>query len=161
MDYLPVFLRVEGKSVVVVGGGEVALRKAQWLLKAGARVRVVAPQLHAELARYAIDAELTHEAAAFCAAHLAEAVAVVAATDDPAVNAAVSAAACARGIPVNVVDDAQLSTFIFPAIIDRSPLIVAVSSAGHAPVLARAVRAQIEALLPARLGAVARFMGRH
>ncbi|MGB9331236.1 MAG: NAD(P)-dependent oxidoreductase, partial [Steroidobacteraceae bacterium] len=67
MDYLPVFLRVEGKSVVVVGGGEVALRKAQWLLKAGARVRVVAPRLHAELARYAIDAELTHEAAAFCA----------------------------------------------------------------------------------------------
>ena len=161
MDYLPVFLRVEGKSVVVVGGGEVALRKAQWLLKAGARVRVVAPQLHAELARYAIDAELTHEAAAFCAAHVAEAVAVVAATDDPAVNAAVSAAARARGIPVNVVDDAQLSTFIFPAIIDRSPLIVAVSSAGHAPVLARAVREQIEALLPARLGAVARFMGRH
>jgi uroporphyrin-III C-methyltransferase/precorrin-2 dehydrogenase/sirohydrochlorin ferrochelatase len=161
MDYLPVFLRVEGKSVVVVGGGEVALRKAQWLLKAGARVRVVAPQLHAELARYAIDAELTHEAAAFCAPHLDAAVAAVAATDDPAVNAAVSAAARARGIPVNVVDDAQLSTFIFPAIIDRSPLIVAVSSAGQAPVLARAVREQIEALLPARLGAVARFMGRH
>jgi uroporphyrin-III C-methyltransferase/precorrin-2 dehydrogenase/sirohydrochlorin ferrochelatase len=88
-------------------------------------------------------------------------VAVVAATADRGVNAAVSAAAQVLGIPVNVVDDPELSTFIFPAIIDRSPLIVAVSSAGHAPVLARAVREQIEALLPARLGALARFMGRH
>ena len=85
--------------------------------------------------------------------------AAVAATDDAAVNAAVSAAARARGIAINVVDDPDLSTFIFPAIIDRSPLIVAVSSAGHAPVLARRVREQIEALLPGRLGALARFMG--
>ena len=161
MDYLPVFLRVEEQSVVVVGGGEVALRKAQWLLKAGAKVTVVAPQLHAELASYAVNAELTHQAARFSPGQLEGAVAVVAATDERAINAAVSIAARERGIPVNVVDDAQLSTFIFPAIIDRSPLIVAVSSAGFAPVLARGVREQIEALLPARLGALARFMGRH
>jgi uroporphyrin-III C-methyltransferase / precorrin-2 dehydrogenase / sirohydrochlorin ferrochelatase len=161
MDYLPVFLRVDGKPVIVVGGGEVALRKAQWLLKAGARVTVVAPELQQELARYAVNAQLSHLAARFSAAHLDGAVAVVAATDVPEVNAAVSAAAQARNIPVNVVDDPELSTFIFPAIIDRSPLIVAVSSAGHAPVLARSVREQIEALLPARLGALARFMGRY
>jgi uroporphyrin-III C-methyltransferase/precorrin-2 dehydrogenase/sirohydrochlorin ferrochelatase len=161
MDYLPIFLRVEARPVVVVGGGEVALRKAQWLLKAGAQVTVVAPQLHAELAQYAVNADLRHRAAAFAPEVLEGAVAVVAATDERAVNAAVSAAARARGIPVNVVDDAELSTFIFPAIIDRSPLIVAVSSAGAAPVLARGVRAQIEALLPARLGGLARFMGRH
>jgi len=161
MDYLPIFLRVEARPVVVVGGGEVALRKAQWLLKAGAQVTVVAPALHAQLARYAVNADLTHRAAAFAPQFLDGAVAVVAATDERAVNAAVSAAARARGIPVNVVDDAGLSTFIFPAIIDRSPLIVAVSSAGAAPVLARGVREQIEALLPARLGALARFMGRH
>ena len=161
MDYLPVFLRVKDKPVVVVGGGEVALRKAQWLLKAGARVTIVAPHLHGRLARRAINAQLTHAPEEFSPRHLAEAVAVVAATDERRVNAAVSQAAHARGIPVNVVDDPELSTFIFPAIIDRSPLIVAVSSAGHAPVLARGVREQIEALLPARLGALARFMGRH
>ncbi len=161
MDYLPVFLRLEDRGVVVVGGGEVALRKAQWLLKAGARVRIVAPALHADLARYAIDAALTHRAGEFEPSDLDGAAAVVAATGDRAVNAAVSAAAAARAIPVNVVDDAELSTFIFPAIIDRSPLIVAVSSAGHAPVLARRVREQIEALLPQRLGHLARFMGRY
>ncbi len=161
MDYLPVFLKVEGRAVIVVGGGEVALRKAQWLLKAGARVTVIAPALHADLARYAVNAELSHTPGTFRAELLEGAVAVVAATDERTVNAAVSAAAQARAIPVNVVDDAALSTFIFPAIIDRSPLIVAVSSAGQAPVLARGVREQIEALLPQRLGALARFMGRH
>ena len=161
MDYLPVFLKVEGRAVIVVGGGEVALRKAQWLLKAGARVTVIAPTLHADLARYAVNAALSHTPGTFRAELLRGAVAVVAATHDRTVNAAVSAAAQERAIPVNVVDDAALSTFIFPAIIDRSPLIVAVSSAGHAPVLARGVREQIEALLPQRLGALARFMGRH
>jgi uroporphyrin-III C-methyltransferase / precorrin-2 dehydrogenase / sirohydrochlorin ferrochelatase len=161
MDYLPVFLKVEGRPVVVVGGGEVALRKAQWLLRAGARVTIIAPHLHADLAQYAVNAEVSHTPAAFTAAHLKGAVAVVAATDEREVNAAVSRAAQHQAIPVNVVDDAALSTFIFPAIIDRSPLIVAVSSAGRAPVLARQVREQIEALLPQRLGALARFMGRH
>src|SRR5579863_1254772 len=81
MDYLPIFLRVEARPVVVVGGGEVALRKAQWLLKAGAQVTVVAPRLHAELARCAVNAELTHRAAAFTPELLDGAVAVVAATD--------------------------------------------------------------------------------
>jgi uroporphyrin-III C-methyltransferase / precorrin-2 dehydrogenase / sirohydrochlorin ferrochelatase len=161
MDYLPVFLRLEGKPVVVVGGGEVAARKVQWLLRAGARVRLIAPQVNAALAQRAAAAELAHRAGEFATADLRGAVAVVAATADRGVNAAVSAAAQLLGIPVNVVDDPELSSFIFPAIIDRSPLIVAVSSAGHAPVLARGVREQIEALLPARLGALARFMGRH
>src|SRR5579862_1619468 len=128
MDYLPVFLRLDGQPVVVVGGGSVALRKTDWLRKAGARVTVVAPRLHPQLALQVAHGELTHVAAEFSAAQLARAVAVVAATSRPAVNAAVSAAARARGVPVNVVDDAQLSSFIFPAIIDRSPIVVAVSS---------------------------------
>ena len=159
MDYLPVFLRLHAQPVVVVGGGQVALRKAAWLRKAGAHVTVVAPRLHPELEQQAARGELTHIAAGFSPAQLADAVAVVAATDDRTANAAVSAAARERRVPVNVVDDAELSTFIFPAIIDRSPIVVAVSSAGHAPVLARRVREQIEALLPERLGALARFMG--
>jgi uroporphyrin-III C-methyltransferase/precorrin-2 dehydrogenase/sirohydrochlorin ferrochelatase len=159
MDYLPVFLRLDGQPVVVVGGGSVALRKTDWLRRAGARVTIVAPRLHPQLALRVARGELTHVAAEFCAEQLARAVAVVAATAEPGVNAAVSASARERGVPVNVVDDAELSTFIFPAIIDRSPIVVAVSSAGQAPVLARRVREQIEALLPARLGALARFMG--
>lgn len=159
MDYLPVFLRLDARPVVVVGGGPVALRKVAWLRKAGARVTVVAPSVHAELAQQAARGELRHIADEFSPAHIAGAVAVVAATGDRATNAGVSTAARERGVPVNVVDDAELSTFIFPAIVDRSPIVVAVSSAGHAPVLARRVREQIEALLPERLGALARFMG--
>src|SRR2546429_2290538 len=159
MDYLPVFLRLDGHPVVVVGGGTVALRKAAWLRRAGARVTVVAPGVHAELAQQAARGELRQIAEEFTPEHLAGAVAVVAATADRATNARVAASARERGVPVNVVDDAELSTFIFPAIVDRSPLVVAVSSAGHAPVLARRVREQIEALLPERLGALARFMG--
>src|SRR6266513_380849 len=159
MDYLPVFLRLDGHPVVVVGGGTVALRKAAWLRRAGARVTVVAPGVHAELAQQAARGELRQIAEEFTPEHLAGAVAVVAATADRATNASVAASARARGVPVNVVDDAELSTFIFPAIVDRSPIVVAVSSGGHAPVLARRVREQIEALLPGRLGALARFMG--
>lgn len=159
MEYLPLFLRLEGEPVAVVGGGEVAWRKVQWLRRAGAQVRVIAPLLQGELAAAAAAGELQHRVAAFTAEHLEGARVVVAATGDTAVNAAVAAAARAAGIPVNVVDDAELSSFIFPAIIDRSPLLVAVSSAGQAPVLARRVRAQLEALLPSRLGALARFLG--
>ena len=159
MDYLPVFLRLEGKPALVVGGGQVAARKADWLLKARARVTLVAPRLAPELAARVANGELAHLEAPFAPEQLDGAVVVVGASDDAAVNAAVAAAARARRIPVNVVDSADLSTFIFPAIIDRSPVVVAVSSAGAAPVLARQVRQQIEALLPARLGALACFLG--
>ena len=159
MDYLPVFLRLAGVAAVVVGGGRVAARKVDWLLKTGARVTVLAPQLAPGLALRAARGELAHIAEAFAPARLAGAAAVIAASDDPEVNAAVSCAARARRIPVNVVDSPELSSFIFPAIIDRSPIVVAVSSAGASPVLARRVRGQIEALLPARLGALARFLG--
>src|SRR5215472_11154588 len=159
MDYLPVFLRVRGAAALVVGGGAVALRKALWLQKAGAQVTVVAPALHPELGERSAAGEFRHISDRFAPAQLDGMAVAVAATGERNVNAAVATAARERGVPVNVVDDAELSTFIFPAIIDRSPLVVAVSSAGHAPVLARRVREQIEALLPARLGALARFMG--
>jgi uroporphyrin-III C-methyltransferase / precorrin-2 dehydrogenase / sirohydrochlorin ferrochelatase len=159
MDYLPVFVRLKDQAVVLVGGGQVALRKAHWLLRAGAQLTVVAPSLVPELAAAAADGTLRHIPAQFTAEHLADAVVVVAATPERAVNSAVSQAARARHIPVNVVDDAELSSFIFPAIIERDPVLVAVGTCGQAPVLARRIREQIEALLPARLGALARFMG--
>jgi len=159
MEYLPLFLRLRSRPVLVVGGGVVALRKVAWLLRTGARITVVAPVLHPELAARAARGELRHIAAGFDPALLADAVLVVSATDAADTNRAVSQAARARGVPVNVVDDASLSSFIFPAIVERAPLLVAVSTAGEAPVLARRVREQIEALLPARLGSLARFMG--
>jgi uroporphyrin-III C-methyltransferase / precorrin-2 dehydrogenase / sirohydrochlorin ferrochelatase len=159
MDYLPVFLQLHSAPAVIVGGGRIAARKADLLLRCGARVTVIAPELHEDLRRRVADGELTHLAESFLAAHLDGAAVAIAATGRKDLNTAVSAAARERGVPVNVVDDASLSTFIFPAIIDRSPVIAAVSSAGQAPVLARWVREQVEAVLPASLGALARFMG--
>ncbi len=159
MDHLPIFLHLRAAPVVVVGGGRVAQRKVELLLRVGARVTVVALEINAVLRQRADAGEITYRHAQFEPAHLDGAQLVVAATDLKALNTAVSAAARARAIPVNVVDDPQLCTFYFPAIVDRSPLTVAVGSDGQAPVLARSVRAQIEALLPDTLGALARFMG--
>lgn len=163
MDYLPIFLRVQGRLAVVIGGGAVAARKAELLLKCGAQVRLVAPDLAAStrelLRQYSGDPQVCHLQASFEASHLEGAALVIAATDSNEVNAQVSQCARARRIPINVADDAQHSDFILPAIVERAPLIVAISSAGTTPVLARRVREQIEALLPAQLGALARFAG--
>jgi len=159
MDYLPVFLQLRSLRAVIIGGGRIAARKADLLLRAGACVTVVAPRLHEDLRSRAAAGELTHLAESFVPAHLDGAVIAVAATGLEEINTAVSEAARERNLPVNVVDDASLSTFIFPAIIDRSPIVIAVGSAGQAPVLARWVRERIEAILPAGLGALARFMG--
>ena len=159
MDYLPIFIAVKDAPAIVVGGGQVAHRKVEWLLAAHARVTVVAPQLGAELAELVARGAVQHVAQCFAPEQLREAALAIAATDAPAVNAAVAQAARAARVPINVVDNPELSSFIFPAIIDRSPVIVAVGSGGRSPVLVRRVRAQIEALLPAKLGALARFMG--
>jgi len=159
MDYLPIFITVKDQPAVVVGGGQVAHRKVEWLLAAKARVTVVAPQLGTDLSELAGRGAVEHIAAYFAPEQLTCAALAIAATDSQEVNAAVALAARTRRVPVNVVDSPELSSFIFPAIIDRSPVIVAVGSGGRAPVLVRQVRAQIEALLPAKLGALARFMG--
>jgi uroporphyrin-III C-methyltransferase/precorrin-2 dehydrogenase/sirohydrochlorin ferrochelatase len=159
MDHLPVFLRLRAEPTVVVGGGRVAQRKIELLLKFGAHVTVIAPALCEELAARAARGEIRHVAEAFRPPHLDGARLAIAATDRRIVNTAVSEASRARALPVNVVDDPALSTFIFPAIIDRSPIVVAVGSAGNSPVLTRRVREQIEALLPGTLGALARFIG--
>jgi uroporphyrin-III C-methyltransferase / precorrin-2 dehydrogenase / sirohydrochlorin ferrochelatase len=160
MDYLPIFVDLRDRLVVVVGGGVVAHRKIEHLLKAHARVRVVAPELCADLALYRDHGRIEFRPLLFSAPQIEGATLVVAATDDVAVNEAVSVAARERGVLVNVVDDGPRCTFIFPAIVDRSPLIVAVGTAGYSPTLARRVRTQIEALLPARLGQLAEYAGR-
>ena len=159
MDYLPIFIQLRGEPAVVVGGGQVALRKVELLLKVGARITVIAPRLHDDLRALVERRQIDYLSLEFHPHHLDGVGLAVAATDSRDVNAAVSTAARARRVPVNVVDDPELSTFIFPAIVDRSPVIVAVGSSGNSPVLARRVRQQIEALLPARLGALARFVG--
>ena len=160
MDHLPIFLRVQDRRAVVVGGGAVAARKAELLLKCGAQVLLVAPAvLKPATDLLAQNAHIRWASVEFAPEHLAGAALVVAATDSEEVNAAVAAAAHAAGIPINVVDDPGRSSFIFPAIVDRSPVVVAIGSEGTAPVLARRLREQLEALLPARLGALARFAG--
>jgi uroporphyrin-III C-methyltransferase/precorrin-2 dehydrogenase/sirohydrochlorin ferrochelatase len=160
MDYLPIFLDLRGRLAVVVGGGVVAHRKIENLLKAHAAVRVVAPELTADLAVFRDLGRIEHRPVPFSAPQLDGAQLVIAATNDEAVNEAVVQVARERGILVNVVDDGPRSSFIFPAIVDRSPLIVAVGTAGSSPTLARRVRTQIEALLPERLGQLADYAGR-
>ena len=159
MDHLPIFLQLRAAPVVVVGGGRIAQRKIELLLKFGARITAVAPHLCQELAERAARGEIGHLPGRFAPVHLAGARLAIAATDCREVNMAVSEAARTRAIPVNVVDDPVLSTFYFPAIVDRAPLVVAVGSAGNAPVLTRWVREQIEAILPGSLGTLARFIG--
>ncbi len=122
MDYLPVFLQLRAAPAVIVGGGRIAARKAELLIQCGASLTVVAPQLNEELHERAARGELTHRAEPFIPEHLDGAALVIAATHRPEINSAGSAAARARGVPVHVVDDAALSTFIVPAIIDRSPV---------------------------------------
>ena len=155
MDYLPIFFDIRKQPCIVVGGGEVAMRKCAILLRAGARVTVIAPSLHAAFEADLAAARIAHRAGEFRAEDLAGVVLAVAATDDDAVNRAVAAAARAARIPVNVVDQPALCSFIMPSIIDRKPVIVAVSSGGASPVLARLLRARLETLIPSGYGRLA------
>ncbi|MFM5339550.1 siroheme synthase CysG [Aeromonas veronii] len=159
MDYLPIFCRLDNKPVLLVGGGEVAERKARLLLDAGAQLTVVAPELDPELAELAANGSIEWLAGEFASEQLAGKWLVVAATDRREVNALVYQSANQARIFANVVDDPKRSSFIMPSIIDRSPLMVAISSGGKAPVLARLLREKLEALLPQHLGAVAAFAG--
>jgi uroporphyrin-III C-methyltransferase/precorrin-2 dehydrogenase/sirohydrochlorin ferrochelatase len=158
MDYLPLFARLKNRTVLLVGGGDIALRKARLLLDAGAVLTVIAPSLHEELTEL-LSEQHTYIPSRFNPAHLNNQMLVIAATDDEEVNAEVAAAADAANIWVNVVDDPDRSSFIFPSIIDRSPIMVAVSSGGKAPVLVRMLRERLEALLPKHLGALGNLSG--
>ena len=154
MDYLPAFHNVRGKLCLVVGGGEVATRKAGVLLEAGATVRVVAPEIEPDLAR---QPGVEPIVARFQPQHLGGAVIVIAATNDREVNRQVSELAQSHKLPVNVVDDPELCSFIMPAILDRSPLMVAFSSGGGSPVLTRMMRGKLETVIPQNYSRLARF----
>ena len=159
MRYLPIHVDVYDQPCVIVGGGEVAARKFALLKRAGARVVVVAPALCPTLTEQAQAEGLTWQAIAFAPNCLDGARLVIAATSDPAVNRSVAAAATARGVLVNVVDDPAYCSFIVPALVDRSPIVISVSSSGAAPVLATRIRRRLEASLPPTMGELARFMG--
>jgi uroporphyrin-III C-methyltransferase/precorrin-2 dehydrogenase/sirohydrochlorin ferrochelatase len=161
VEYLPINIRLRDRTVVLVGAGTVAARKAKFLLDAGARLRVIAPERSEQFAAVTSEGEVSWEPRAYRAGDLSDAVLAIAATPDAAVNEAVHNEAMAARIPVNVVDQPSLCSFIFPAIVDRSPLTVAISSGGASPVLARSVRSRIEAMLPAATADIARFARLH
>ncbi|SDX81874.1 uroporphyrin-III C-methyltransferase / precorrin-2 dehydrogenase / sirohydrochlorin ferrochelatase [Allochromatium warmingii] len=161
MDLLPVFLDMRARPCLVVGGGATAARKVANLLRAGAAVTLVSPELCATLAHQVAAGALRHEARRFVPADIAGQRLVIAATDDRAINRQIAELANAAEIPVNVVDDPDACTFVLPSIVDRSPVTIAVSSGKTSPVLARMLRTRLEALIPAGYGRLAELSGRY
>ena len=160
MEFLPISWRLQGKQALLIGGGEVALRKGRLLLRAGAAVSVVAPQICDELKQIASDSQGGFQEKAFEDKDLHNKSLVICATDDAELNAHAAHLAGNMGLPVNVVDNPSLGDFIFPAIVDRSPVLISISSSGASPVLARKLRSQLESTLPARWGRLADLMAR-
>ena len=161
MDYFPAFLKLNDKDCLLVGGGNIALRKARLLLSAGARLTVVAPRVVPALDELLVgNGRARRIRRRFRDSDVANNWLVVSATGDSKVELAVAKAAEQHRVFCNAVDDQENCSYITPAIVDRSPILVAVSSGGSAPVLARKVRTQIEGMLPARLGALATLAGR-
>lgn len=159
MQALPIFFNIAQRPCIVIGGGDVATRKVIMLRKAQGQVTVISPELCDELREMHTQGEIDYVPAEFHAEQLTSACLVIAATDDEVVNEAVSVAAKRLNIPVNVVDAPALCTFTMGSVIDRSPVVIAISSEGNAPVLARHIRSKIETMLPAAYGRIAAIAG--
>ncbi len=160
MNFLPIFLNIQGRRCLVVGGGDVATRKAALLHKAKAQVYLVAPRISSGL-QAQVDAGLySYRAGEFAAEDLAGCYLVIAATDDEAVNAEIARLADKSCILANVADDPDAGHFILPSVIDRSPIQIAVSSGGASPVLARLLRVRLETMIPAAYGHLAQLVER-
>ena len=158
MDFLPIFLNIRDKNCLVVGGGTTATRRIELLLQAHAKVHVVAPDLSNNLQTWLEQDKLTYRQGQFEPKDLQQKCLVIAATNDKAVNATISTQARDYNIPVNVVDQPALCSFIVPSIIDRYPVQIAVSTGGASPVLARLLRAKLESVIPSAYGRLAEFM---
>lgn len=156
MRYFPIFLDLDGRDVLVVGGGEKALQKLRLLAKTTARIKLVAEDVSEGIAR---EAQINIAQRAFCDSDLDGVAMVFAASDDVTTNDRVAEAARVRGLPANVVDVPSQSSFIMPAIVDRDPIVVAIGTEGTAPILAREIKARIESWLPAEFGRIARRAG--
>src|ERR1700690_3530903 len=158
VNYFPVFFDLKGQKVLVVGGGEVALRKVSLLQPTGALITLVAPRIDPELTGGAAAGTLSIEGREFIPGDLDGMRLVIVATSRRAVNRWIAKLCDARAIPVNVVDDREASRFIVPAIVDRDPVLIAVSTGGASPVLARRLRERLEAVIPKGFGELAAWL---
>lgn len=159
MNNLPLFFAMKGRRVVIAGGGVAAARKADLMVRAECAVTIIAPTLNTDLSILASEGRLVHETGPLTAVNLAGCVIAVGASEDPAVNEQLHKFATEERIPVNIVDRPELCDFILPAVVDRSPLLIAVSSGGTAPLLTRILKARFETLIPAAYGRLAKFAG--
>ena len=161
MEHLPIFINLKQKPVLVVGGGDIALRKINLLIKAQASVNCLSPLFCDGIASLSADKSVNLIQKSFEPDDIKNYSLIIASTDDSLVNSSISELAKKANIPVNVVDSPELSSFIMPSIVDRSPVIIAVSSAGKAPVLARIIRAKLETVIPNAYGLLAEIAGEY
>ncbi len=159
MNYLPIFIDITQRECLVIGGGDIALRKVKLLLKANAKVVCVAKTYCQGIEQLQQQGKVDLQKRAFEVGDISNQVLVISATDDPNVNKQVSELSQSANIPVNVVDSPELCTFVMPSIVDRSPIVIAISSAGKAPVLARIIRAKLESTIPHAYGKLAKLAG--
>ena len=159
MDHLPIFLDVRGKRTLIVGNGVSAARKADLVLRAGSDLTVVAPELGEELAQLAESYNFKYQSRALVASDLAGCVIVFGCSNDDSVNQNLRELAMAEGILVNVSDKTEDCDFIMPAVVDRTPLLIAISSGGTSPLLVRMLKARFETSIPAAYGRLAEFAG--
>ncbi len=155
MKHFPIFLDLKNRSCIVIGGGSVATRKVTNLLTANAKVIVISPEISDELQQLKTDGKITLLKRDVEDADIAIAFLIVAATDNTEVNAQIASLAHNANTPVNVADDSKLCSFIFPSILDRSPVTIAVSTGGASPVLARQLRMKLETMIPSACGRLA------
>ena len=160
MDRLPIYLDLQNRPCLVVGGGVIAERKSQLLLRCGASVSVLAPKITKDLRKLSKQGKISHISQSIHDTDITDFWLIVAATDDHALNKNISFSAESAGKLCNVVDNNKLSTFILPAIVDRSPVIIAIGTEGNAPVLAQKLKTEIESWLPTRIGQLAKQAGR-
>ena len=157
MDYFPIFLKLDDSPCLVVGGGDIAARKIDLLLRARARITVIAPQIGPKVQKLVKQNKIHHLKTYFVEKSLENMQLVIAATDDPKTNCQVAEAARTHYLPVNVVDQPELCSFIIPSVVDRSPVVIAVSTGGASPVLARMLRSRLETLIPTSYGQLAKL----
>ena len=161
MDHLPIFINVRQNPCLVIGGGDIALRKINLLIKAQAKVDCLSPLFCEGITNLSQNGDVNLIQKRFESDDIKDYAIIIASTDDSSVNALISKSAKKARIPVNVVDSPELSSFIMPSIVDRSPVIIAVSSAGRAPVLARIIRAKLETVIPSAYGVLAEIAGEY
>ena len=161
MEHLPVFINLRQKPCLVVGGGDIALRKVNLLLKAKAKIKCISPDFCSGLIELSRENSLDLIEKRFESLDIDNQSVIIAATNDDKTNALISSLAHESGIPINVVDSPDLSSFIIPSIVDRSPIVIAVSSSGKAPVLARIIRAKLETIIPSAYGNLAEIAGEY